>query len=110
MQTVVAAAAATAAVSGDLEGATTAMQEATRKLAASQQQCADLQQQLAAALRRQQQLQLDVSYLRSRRAAGGGTGLAVEATVVAELQDDVDACDSPGQGAVAAAAQEMAAA
>lgn len=54
--------------SGDLEGATTAMQEATRKLAATEEQCSNLRQQLAAAQRLQQQLQLDVAYLRSRRA------------------------------------------
>jgi hypothetical protein len=52
---------------GDLEGATTAMQEATRKLAASEVECSSLRQQLAAKQRLQQQLEFDVAYLRSRR-------------------------------------------
>ncbi|KAF6251682.1 hypothetical protein COO60DRAFT_594238 [Scenedesmus sp. NREL 46B-D3] len=69
-------------LAGDLQGATTAMQEATRKLAASESQCSNLQQQLAAKQRLQQQLEFDVAYLRSRRAPVAPAGPAAARAAV----------------------------
>eukprot|EP00879_Flechtneria_rotunda_P008059 GHRR01008442.1.p1 GENE.GHRR01008442.1~~GHRR01008442.1.p1 ORF type:complete len:692 (+),score=349.04 GHRR01008442.1:804-2879(+) len=71
-------------LAGDLEGATTAMQDATRRLAASEAETANVRQQLQAAMRRQQQLEFDLTYLRARRlgAASGGKDTEKSATAI----------------------------
>lgn len=69
------------------------MQDATRKLAAKEMQCMGLQQELTAALRRQQQLEFDVGYLRSRRAAAAAVGAseaAVTAVVAAAASEEIE--------------------
>ncbi len=55
-------------LAGDLEGATTAMQDAARRLAAAEDQVAALQQELLAGRRVTERLSLDCEYLRRRLA------------------------------------------
>ena len=62
-------------LAGDLEGATTAMQDAVRRLAASEAHSRELGEALAAEQQQVQQLKLDVLYLR-QRAAGARTAAA----------------------------------